>query len=206
MPYYISIKDDKIYSCGETRILNKDIFNISVSLELYKDFVNNPKKYVWDSANQAIVINPNYSDILANEVRLALVEYFYQLKEEKAYGGVIINDFLIFETKKSEIGTVVASLSAMGDTETTNWKFYTVTGFPRTISITKAQLYHLVSFGRQMIDTCFAVEGSANAIVENATTEELLDSNWCEELKASVKSDMDLISNTLTVNLLGEVE
>lgn len=199
MSYYIFIKNNKLNGCGKARILGSDTRNIAVDSELYSDFQENPAKYIWNEATQNIVLNPDYLNILANNKRIELVEYVYELKVAKAYGGVILNNELIFGTKKSEMGSVVATLGLMNDTEVINWKFYTLQGFPRNVVLNKMQLAQIATFGRAMIDTCFAIEGDANTILENALTEELLNESWCEELKANTKTSMNLVPNNITI-------
>lgn len=129
--------------------------------------------------------------------RKELVQLIYEIKAKKAYGGVIINDLLVFETNQVSITSTVASLALMSDTSTANWKFYTVEGQPYSQEITKAQLFGIASFGQAMINDCFAVEGQYNEKLKEATIEQLNDVEWCEKFIEQVQSTMDEINNKM---------
>lgn len=144
-------------------------------------------------------INPNYEAEQAQIKRKELVQTIYEIKAKKAYGGVIINDLLVFETNQISITSTVASLALMSDTSTSNWKFYTIDGQPYSQEITKAELFGIASFGQAMINDCFAVEGQYNEKLKEATIEQLNDVEWCEKFIEQVQSTMDEINNKMTV-------
>lgn len=131
--------------------------------------------------------------------REELVQTVYQIKADKAYKGVIINDLLIFETNQTAITNTVASLALMPEEGTASWKFYTITGEPVVQQITKLQLAGIAQFGQDMINKCFAVEGQANETLKAATVENLIDSEWVENYTAQVQAAMDAINNHITV-------
>lgn len=135
----------------------------------------------------------------ATAKREELVNTVYQIKSDKAYGGVIINDMLVFETNQTAITNTVASLALMQDTDTAAWKFYTVQGVPYVQQITKAQLGGIAAFGQNMINACFVVEGNCNEQLKTATVEELIDDEWVNTFIASAQTAMDAISNKITI-------
>lgn len=144
-------------------------------------------------------INPNYEKEQADIKRKELIQTIYEIKAKKAYGGVIINDLLVFETNQISITSTVASLALMSETSTANWKFYTVEGQPYSQEITKTQLFGIASFGQAMINDCFAVEGQYNERLKEATIEQLNDVEWCEKFIEQVQSTMDEINNKMAV-------
>ena len=135
---------------------------------------------------------------LAEIERQKLVTKLYEIKAEKAYGGIIINDQLIFETNQISITNTVATLSLMPDQGTTNWKFYTVDGVPAIQPITKAQLYGLATFGQNMINQCFSVEGAYNVQLQQATVAQLNDEEWIDAFVESAQEAMDEVNNHMT--------
>ena len=135
----------------------------------------------------------------ANAKREELVNTIYQIKADKAYKGVIINDVLVFETNQTAITNTVASLALMPAEGTASWKFYTVAGEPKVQEITKEQLAGIASFGQDMINKCFVVEGQANEQLKAAKTEQLIDSEWVEKFTAQVQAAMNEINNHITV-------
>lgn len=129
-----------------------------------------------------------------------LVNTLYDIKANKAYGGVIINGLLKFETNQTAITNTVASLALMGDSSTANWKFYTITGQPTVQVVTKAQLAGIAQFAQAMINACFAVEGTYDTQLQSATVAQLIDDEWTSAFVASAQAAMDEISNEITVN------
>ena len=51
-----------------------------------------------------------------------------------------------------------------------------------------------------MINQCFAIEGTANTQLEAATIENLLDETWVTNFENTVQTQMDAVSNTITVD------
>lgn len=196
--YYIFIQNDKINGCGQCPTLNDDIQNIEVEETTYNDFCKNPNKYLWDGEN--IVLNENYDTECAEERKKELINNIYQIKADKAYGGVIINDTLVFETNQTSITNTVASLALMSDTATANWKFYTMNGEPYVQQVSKLQLAGIAQFGQNMINETFAVEGQANTALSTATVEQLNNEEWRNNFLTEVQTEMDKVNNKLTVS------
>lgn len=135
----------------------------------------------------------------SDKKRIELINTIYEIKAEKAYGGVVINNMLVFETNQTAITNTVASLALMSDTATTSWKFYTVNNEPYVQSITKAQLAFIATFGQNMINQCFTLEGKYNELLKSATVENLLDTKWVEKFVQDVKTEMAKVENNVTV-------
>jgi hypothetical protein len=89
----------------------------------------------------------------------------------------------------------------MTDESVANWKFYTIQGQPTVQTVTKAQLAGIAMFAQNMINQCFAVEGAANAQLQQATVANLIDEEWCTAFVANAQTAMDAISHDMTVNL-----
>lgn len=164
-----------------------------------KVFNAEPGRYYLEDDGWHKKTDDEFNEDKAKEKREYLVNKIYQIKADKAYGGVIINNLLVFETNQTSITNTVASLALMADTASANWKFYTVTGVPSVQKITKVQLAGIAQFGQAMINSCFEVEGAANVQLEAATTEQLIDEEWVAAFEAQVQAAMDKIENHLTV-------
>ena len=130
-----------------------------------------------------------------------LVNTLYEIKAGKAYGGVVINNLLVFETNQTAITNTVASLALMTDESIANWKFYTVQGQPIVQQVTKAQLAGIAMFAQNMINQCFAVEGQYNIQLQQATVAQLIDDEWTTTFVENAQAAMDAISHNMTVNL-----
>ena len=130
-----------------------------------------------------------------------LVNTLYEIKAAKAYGGIIINNLLKFETNQTAITNTVASMALMSDEATANWKFYTIAGTHAFQTVTKAQLAGLAAFAQNMMNQCFAVEGTYDAQLQVATVEQLIDDEWVEEFVGNAQTAMDAINNNITINL-----
>lgn len=72
--YYIFIKDNKINSYGQCKILNEDMINIEVDEIFYNEFIKNPAMYIWDGLE--IVENPNYEAEQAQKEHERIQELF----------------------------------------------------------------------------------------------------------------------------------
>lgn len=130
-----------------------------------------------------------------------LVNKLYEIKAGKAYGGVVINNLLVFETNQTAITNTVASLALMSDTGSANWKFYTTAGVPTVQQVTKAQLAGIAQFAQAMINQCFQVEGTFNVELQGATVAQLIDSEWVDDFVERAQTAMDAISHDMTVAL-----
>lgn len=159
-----------------------------------------PGKYYLDSQGWHKKSDEEFNQEKANEKKEYLINKIYEIKAAKAYGGVIINNLLLFETNSTAITNTVASLALMADDSTASWKFYTVEGKPYVQQITKLQLAGIAQFGQSMINACFEIEGQANAQLEEATQENLLDEQWVSNFENNVQTLMDQVPNTITIN------
>lgn len=164
-----------------------------------KVFLAEQGRYYLDTEGWHKKSDEEFNAEKADQAKTNLVNAVYDMKADKAYGGVVINDSLVFETNQTAITNTVASLALMSDDSTASWKFYTKEGSPSTQVITKTQLAGIAQFGQTMINECFAIEGEANKQIAAATQENLLDSEWIEEFKKSVQEKMDAVSNTITL-------
>lgn len=156
-------------------------------------------KYVLDD-DQYVKVDEEYYAKKAPEYKKELVNEIYLIKADKAYGGVIINDTLVFETNQTSITNTVASLALMSDTAIANWKFYTMNGEPYVQQVSKLQLAGIAQFGQNMINETFAVEGQANTALTTATVKQLNNEEWRSTFIASVQAEMDKVNNKLTVS------
>ena len=165
-----------------------------------KVFNAEPGRYYLDEEGWHKKTDEEFNEQKANEKRQYLINKIYEIKAAKAYGGVIINNLLVFETNQTAITNTVASLALMQDGQTASWKFYTITGIPSVQVITKQQLAGIASFGQAMINSCFEIEGQANVQLQSATTEQLINEEWVAAFEAQVQSAMDEVDNHITVN------
>lgn len=141
-----------------------------------------------------------YNQIKAGLKKEELIQYLYTIKADKAYGGVIINNAIKFETNQTSITNTVATIALMGDTDKTNWKFYTLNDEPIMIEITKLQLAGIAQFGKNMINACFAVEGNYIEQVKSATVAELISEGWVSQFKESAQTAMDQVNNKIEID------
>ena len=165
-----------------------------------KVFNAEPGRYYLDEEGWHKKTDEEFNEEKAKEKRQYLINKIYEIKAAKAYGGVIINNLLVFETNQTAITNTVASLALMQDGQTASWKFYTVTGVPSVQVITKQQLAGIAAFGQSMINSCFEIEGAANVQLQAATTEQLINEEWVAAFEAQVQSAMDEVDNNITVN------
>lgn len=191
---YLGYQNDKIKFYTQQR-LDETLYNLDRVEETEDEYVLRGDEYVLKSS----VINE-----LAEEKRSELVNTLYKIKAERAYGGIIINNALIFETNETSKVNIVASLSLMAQDATVDWKFYTIQGAPHFESITKSQLAALASFGQNMITSCFKVEANYNAQLSQATVENLLDNEWVETFLLNAQADMDEVDNTVEIEFTAQ--
>lgn len=173
-------EEDVVYSC------DNEIWNKYLSGE-----------YIWE--DNELVPNPDYAQETAKKYATELENTLYKLKAQKAYGGILINDLLIFETNQTSITNTVASIALMQDTDTTNWKYYNLDNVPTFVPTTKAQLVYIAQFARKMIDDSFVVEGKYNNIVVNATVKQLNSEKFRNKLLADAKAEFDEVNNKLNI-------
>lgn len=160
--------------------------------------INEDKDYYIFEDNK-LVVNPNYDKIKYSQNLDKLMKYTYNLKAEKAYGGVLINDKYIFETNQISITNTVASLALMGTS--TNWKFYTIDNLPISVKITKAQLTKIAKFGQSMIDAAFAVEGNANEILKETSMDLINDLQWQNDFMINFEKEINKVNYKLEMEL-----
>lgn len=188
---YLSYQNGKIVGYTEEP-QDLILYNLDKVEETTEEYVLDGDRYV--------KLDDVYLEKKSLEYKKELINQLYKIKADKAYGGVIINDTLVFETNQTSITNTVASLALMGDTATANWKFYTVSGEPVFQTVTKLQLAGIAQFGRDMMDEAFKVEGQANTDLSTATVEQLNDEEWRNTFTADVQTKMDEVNNKLTVS------
>lgn len=149
-------------------------------------------------------VDPDYEAKEAQKVQIELVEYNYEAKAKKAYGGILINDTYLFETNETSQSMITASLIGLQnapDETTLNWKVY-ANNKPIVVPLTKVQLAQLFAFALNMINTAFGVEGVRNNDLTTATVEQLNDETWVEEYKIATDLAFNEINNKIDVVLV----
>lgn len=159
-----------------------------------------PGKYYLDEEGWHKKTDDEFNEEKAATKKAYLINKIYEIKAKKAYGGVKINNLLLFETNSTAITNTVASLALMSNDSTASWKFYTIDGKPHVQQITKQQLAGIAQFGQSMINACFQIEGQANTQLEQASIENLLDEQWVNEFENNVQTLMDAVPNTITID------
>lgn len=157
--------------------------------------------YIDDNGVWQMKTDEQFNAEKAQQKANELVNKLYEIKAAKAYGGIVINHLLVFETNQTAITNTVASLALMSDSGTANWKFYTVQGVPTVQSVTKLQLAGIAQFAQAMINQCFSVEGTFNVELQGATVAQLIDSEWVDDFVERAQTAMDAISHDMTVAL-----
>lgn len=194
--------------------LEKALVKVEVSIEEHQKLIaggnivyydgeifnaDNDEYYLDENFDFVKKSKDEFNKIKADKNREDLVQKLYSMKSAKAYGGVVVNNRLVFETNQTSITNTVATLSLMDDKSVSNWKFYTIEGAPVIQQVNKVQLFAIASFGRQMIDTSFSVEGSYLTQLESATVQNLVSDEWIETFIQNAKNTFDEIENHLTV-------
>lgn len=136
----------------------------------------------------------------------ALVEYNYEAKAKKAYGGIIINNTYLFETNETSQSMITASLIGLQsapDETTLNWKMY-INNQPIVVPLTKVQLAQLFAFALNMVNVSFGLEGTRNNDLTTATVEQLNDKTWVEQYKIATDFAFNQINNKIDVVLIEE--
>lgn len=178
----------QLLSGGNIVYYNDEVFN-----------ADNNQYYLDDNGDFVKRSDEEYNKIVADAKKAELVQTLYTMKAAKAYGGIIINDVFVFETNETARTNVVATLGSMADGDVSHWKFYTKEGNPVMQVVTKAQLFAITSFGRQMIDNCFAVEGEFLSTLEKAKISDLISENWVKNFVETAQANFDEIENNITV-------
>lgn len=145
-------------------------------------------------------------EVKAQEIQKELVEYNYEKKAQKAYGGIIINETYLFETNETSQSMITASLIGLQnapDETTLNWKMYK-DNQPIVVPLTKIQLAQLFAFALDMINKSFGVEGVRNIELTTATVENFNDTVWVEEYKKATDLAFEEINNKIEVVLVSE--
>lgn len=195
--YYIADSEGKI------KFVDDDIERLKNTLLFLPEYTENDikkckKNYIID--NFEMMTKAAYNTKQAEKTQTNLINEIYKIKAAKAYGGVVINDIIKFETNQTAITNTVASLALMSDDTKTSWKFYTIEGLPYVQLITKAQLGYIATFGQNMINECFKIEGAANEALNAASEDDLLNSEWVESFKNDVQTKMNAVVNTLSID------
>lgn len=185
----VSIEEhQKLISGGNIVYYEGEIFN-----------ADNDEYYLDENFDFVKKSKDEYNQIIADKNREDLVQKLYAMKSAKAYGGVVVNNRLVFETNQTSITNTVATLSLMSDGAVSNWKFYTTEGTPIIQQVNKLQLFTIASFGRQMIDSSFSVEGNYLAQLEGASVQNLVSDGWIADFIQNARKAFDEIENHLTV-------
>lgn len=178
--------------------LDKVIYNLEKSIETQE-------KYLYDAEVEEYVLNDEaYKEKQAQKTQKELVEYNYEAKAKKAYGGIIINDTYLFETNETSQSMITASLIGLQsapDETTLNWKMY-ANNQPVVVPLTKIQLAQLFAFALNMVNTSFGVEGIRNNDLTTVTVEQLNDETWVEQYKIATDFAFNQINNKIDVVLV----
>ena len=180
----------------------KDRFQF-VTDDIAEDIKVHPENY-GVVENQLVDITNTTAWKKQNAMRVAekLIEYAYDKKAERAYGGVVVlkDDISgIFETKQDSFSSILATLSFMSDDQVVDWKFY-VNNTPTFIPLTKSQLFSISQFARVMILACFDVEKRFVNQVKEATYKQLNSDTWVTEFKTNLENEMNSVNNVLQIN------
>ena len=162
-------------------------------------FLDDPHKYYVDEQGWHKKSFDEFNAQKAQKIAQQLVNDIYEIKAQRAYGGVVINDFLIFETNQTSITNTVASIALMDDKSQASWKFYTMDGSPFVQPLNKTQLAYIAKFGRDMIDACFAIEGQYTQELQKATVDQLVDEDWVKKFLQQCKDAINTVENTITI-------
>ena len=160
-------------------------------------------EYVLDG-DEYVLNDEIYKAKKAQEIQKHLVEYNYEKKAQKAYGGILINETYLFETNGTSQSMITASLIGLQnapDETTLNWKMYK-DNQPIVVPLTKIQLAQLFNFAIDMINKSFEVEGIRNNELTTATVENLNDTTWVEEYKNATDLAFEEINNKIEVVLV----
>lgn len=197
--YYL-VKNNKVYSYS-------DLDNMVVPAREYpgltvEQYEAEPDRYkIVNGKLYDRIQDEDYLETHLDKIRKDLIEFTYEAKEAKAYGGITIkigDNEALFETTKEAMAPIVATLISLPNEDSvTHWKFWEGE-VPTTLPITKKQLQVVLAFGKNMVDDCFRIEGESNEKVKSATKRQLMSSKWVEDFKNVVTEDMNKV-NTLLV-------
>lgn len=192
---YLGIQEGKIKFYTE-QLLDKDLYKLDEIIETQDEYVLDGEEYV--------LKDEAWEEKEARKVQKELVEYNYEAKAKKAYGGILINDTYLFETNETSQSMITASLIGLQsapDETTLNWKVYK-NNQPIVVPLTKVQLSQLFAFALNMINTSFGLEGVRNNDLATATVEELNDETWVEQYKIATDLAFNQINNKIEVVLV----
>lgn len=198
MKYYAHINSKDVMTGIDMSQLSADEYGSTdvKNIQVTEDIYNHREMYIYQDGE--IIIDPLFNDKQAVKFKEEMVNQIYEIKAERAYGGVFINGVLKFETNQTSITNTVASLALMKDDSVANWKFY-MNDVPTTILITKLQLAGIAQFAQDMINKCFKIEGEANERLAECTTEQLIDEEFRTQYIETVKAEMEKVNNQLLV-------
>lgn len=154
--------------------------------------------------NNEPTVDTDYEAKEAQKVQVELVEYNYEAKAKKAYGGILINDTYLFETNETSQSMITASLIGLQnapDETTLNWKVY-ANNKPIVVPLTKVQLAQLFDFAFNMVTISFKIEGLRNEALAVATVEDLNNEQWVEQYKIATDFAFNQINNKIDVVLV----
>lgn len=198
------VRPDMIFLTHEQwqRLLNEQSQGKEIVCWDGKVFTSEQGRYWVDAEGWHKKTDEEFNLEKANAARESITNHLFEIKAAKAYGGVIVNGAVKFETNQTSITNTVASIALMRDTDTTHWKFYTLNDEPIMIEISKVQLLGVAQFGRDMIDACFAVEGNYIAQLKQATIENLIDDAWVKTFEEAAQAAMDEVDNTIDIEFV----
>lgn len=198
------VRPDMIFLTHEQwqRLLNEQSQGKEIVCWDGKVFTSEQGRYWVDAEGWHKKTDEEFNLEKANAARESITNHLFEIKAAKAYGGVIVNGAVKFETNQTSITNTVASIALMRDTDTTHWKFYTLNDEPIMIEISKVHLLGLAQFGRDMIDACFAVEGNYIAQLKQATIENLIDDAWVKTFEEAAQAAMDEVDNTIDIEFV----
>lgn len=194
---FLGYQEGKIKFYTENE-LDKALYNLEKSIETQEE-------YVYDADLEEYVLNDEaYKEKQAQKIQRELVEYNYEAKAKKAYGGIIINDTYLFETNETSQSMITASLIGLQsapDETTLNWKMY-ANNQPVVVPLTKIQLAQLFAFALNMVNVSFGLEGVRNNDLTTVTVEQLNDETWVEQYKIATDFAFNQINNKIDVVLV----
>lgn len=156
-------------------------------------------------AGWTIITKEQYQKLTKHiPTKVQLSEWMYQEKCKIAYTGVIVimnTQEYIFETDKDSItmcNSQAIALAQMEDITEIKWKVYKK-NLPILITLTKKQFLSIFSFGMQMINQSFAVEGERNTIIEAMTKEQLENDEYINTFKIESTNKFNQINKYINI-------
>lgn len=161
------------------------------------------KAYVIDGKIVDITDTDKEKEIKAQNMIKTLSEQLYQLKANKAYGGIILNGQYVFETNATSILMTTSKYMDVVNNpnlkKVQHWKCYTTDGVPVFLTFTREQFIAIRDFANNMIDTeCFGVENKYTQKLAKATVKQLNSYSWLTKFKNDAIKEMSAINSNMT--------